>query len=1257
MPRDLSKSQPTHTSSRAAAHNPGSAGISRPAVVPGTPLAEESLPLEAVVQRQQVIQLWGADEELGKVIALKPVLLGKIAADDYAGAMTDYMTLKTIISGIYQEHWKGNRSVNKKHTEPVVKDLREVIAAFDLKLQTSLDTCKNHYEALYHQYYGEYNDLYNQIATNLLAGQDITALNVTLKQKRVLHNTAIELMKPLATKITALSKSADFKNDKNAAYGNKESINNTKLNIISIEALTSFGNKNFSIKMTSLAQVKNIKKTTDDPGNLPLKNDTALILLAGTDERKDAIAALFVGDLPKQVSIFTQINKHHREDNIADVVTLIQTAGTDKLVQTLAFIDAVGIGGTIADIKNFYTGTRAVQGDPSLVNLTAFFTGIAYTSMKELEDFVKAAGALVNLVTIKSLWATAKPNNNLATAWNIYNPGIIPPGLAEHSSLIATAFAGKAGKSTAAAWGELLTIPDWSADELINLALAFDKNDGNCTTLQWIETAKKDAGLKTKPDEVRATARLNHFADKKWYDEHDRTKISSADRTNKKYTQLLYALLGKENITGIGNIDIKDIKGDFLSTLVSFHKHIAPYQPNDKAQGADRDNIDTRSYARSNASHPLNVQYGNVVAEAEGKAISHLLQPVNAALLALQQNNTNDPGARFPSAPKAFTPHTPTTPGYRTGKIKISSAGLPSNNFQVLGEQQNIILDSAKNKKTAKEKFFGFPAPPLVSVGAPGKSRSIDDEGTTTDDLVDKQKTSLSDKIKINPANPNFHDHLLADRGNMVANISAAINAISGGPQRLFAIGTEGHPSLMLLIPKVVDKFHYDSEDFGNTSLLISRMVTDFNGAPGQEVQLSQRASFGFQRPTLTDTSDSVRLWPGYTPVESLIPGLKVLVEKISSKAPLTPALTNIAGMDLVTTDVTRPILHVEALKTAMRHAFVALSKKIDGGAPEEKKRVYKWLKTRLLIKLKQSELLLDKAPTVYGTADAPSTATQQEKDKHYLITADMIDKLQEYTMLYTATTLDTGIVNPNANHNEAGKFKDATDAYESNVVSTLGAKDYRIYYLDSGEQALITAGILANRFDKKAAPTGATVAKSNYISRNPYFEVEGGKGAMRSNLNKDDTNATVVHADMSPAITSKPGPGLADNFVSEANTQNAIKHTWQNDADGSVKNATIVPIIDITNSTIAKVNSLGFMPNNFILVESLTKFKQLGTDKFAMGRLIAVSSASALPAAASEQARFLAASQAIVGPVANKAYNPLLAQIRANMDKALHPG
>jgi hypothetical protein len=1225
MPHDHSKSQPAHDTSRAAAHNPNSSGISRPAVQ---------------LQALPVIQLYGnPDDEIAAALVKKGLILGMIAAENYDGAIASYKELRATLKETYSLNAEGAKGVFKRHTEAAVAYVRDVITAFNAALQVRLNECVIHYQNLSARYEPEYIVLYDQIVTKLNAGEDTTVLNGQLATKTEDHRLAFVTKEAVTGAIISFNKKANADADVAYAKDDKHSIGGTKLIALPEDTLSDTYKKNKALLLQSKSHNTQVQKTIDTPGDEPQKKDVALLLIAGSKSRKDAITALFEADLVKPVQVFTQINKHHRANVITDVVTLLQAVGLDNLIQALALINQVGAKGTISEINSFYAISKTVKGGaPTIPNLIIFLGQIEITAIKELTTFLTEAGKHAGLDAVKPVWDAAKTKNKIAVVTDLFKDGVIPVTLSASVIEIALAFVGKDKDSTAADWTKLLSVPDWSKEELIALAKAYDSNPGNVTVERWVEVAKKDATLKTKPDEVRATARLNHFANDDWYEKHNTAKLSSPKKAKKKYTQLLLALLGDTPLKDLGDISFDNIQGDFLSMLVFFNRHIASFDAV-SGQGYDREG-GSGKYARSDKDHPLNEQYKSLIG-AQGINVATLLQPISSSLLNLQSKG-DSPAPGLSNAPTGIG-----ATSYRTGGGSVASAGLPSHNLKILQDQQHIVAASA-NVKKSKEALFNAPVHAVV----PTKSRTLDDKGVALDSLVDKQKVALSGKIKTDARYSNFHDGMLKDRSKVTNDLSKVINTITGGNKILYAIGSENHPSLILNVPKAPGvgraKFCYNNKfDYASTELMLPQMATDFNAAVDQDVQVTIRGSFGFQRPTITDTSDSVRLWPGYAPVESLLPGLKVLVEKLRSKA--GPALGHIADLSAVASAADQPVLHVEALKTAMRHTTIALNKKIAGGAPAEKKRVYDWLRTRLVIKLQQSGILLDKAAIIFDAA-FPGTEPEKKKarNKHYLVTADMTDKLQEYTMLYTAATLEPA-ANPNANAKKAGNFKNAGDAYESKVVSKLAAADYRIFYMDSGEQALITAGILANRFLQGADETTNNVAKSTYVSRNPYFEVGVFGGDRRSNLDKVDVDGEIVHSDLSPVITSgRTTP------KSKAEIQEETRTTWQED-DGTVRDANVIPIIDITNSSIDEVRSLGDMPNNFIIVESLTKHEQLGADKFIMGRLIAVSNAMGTTVGALDNTNFLDLAQNIAGPVSNEAYNPLLSQVRANMDKALY--
>lgn len=526
---------------------------------------------------------------------------------------------------------------------------------------------------------------------------------------------------------------------------------------------------------------------------------------------------------------------------------------------------------------------------------------------------------------------------------------------------------------------------------------------------------------------------------------------------------------------------------------------------------------------------------------------------------------------------------------------------------------------------------------------------------------------SFQQTIRANDPNTNAHDAFLKERARVINAIASKINGKVPGVE---AIGSEDHPSLILHVPQQTlagqsIRIFYGNQNFTNaqfakTADVLPLMIADFNlGAGGNwQVQLTRRGSFGFQRPTLTDTGDSVRFWPGYAPIEVLTAGLTRIIAKLEegayrSRTEAVPLAG--AGQDFdfasVSSNFDSGLSHLEGLKTAMRHTYIALKNPEPEAYPSEKQeRVAHWLKIRMLIKLKQAEMVLKIGDDLVSTKKSDPTANiTNGLEKNFHLAADLVDKLQEYSFVYTTAVMPT-TTNPNQDPNQPGNFKDDSDPFEKYLKKSLeGIRgDHRVFYLDSGEQALVAAGLLANRFSQNVNANERDVQSSQYQDLDSYFEVGVFGGARRSNLDQN-ASGDIVHADMSPVITS-------GDRLSQEDVTNRIKGKWQL-ANGTLDptKSGVIPILDITNSSLSKISALGAMPDNFILVESLTKHEQLGTDKFIMGRLIAVSNTAGTLVGGIDTANFLDLAQTVVGPVANKAYNPVLHKLRGQMDEALY--
>src|SRR5690606_15826395 len=99
-------------------------------------------------------------------------------------------------------------------------------------------------------------------------------------------------------------------------------VPDTKLKPINVEPIRRLGQKNLELYNQSRSHHEEVDKSNKDPENDALREGTALLLLAGSNERKEQIANLMANDVAKQIAIFTQINKHHRSDDIADATAL-----------------------------------------------------------------------------------------------------------------------------------------------------------------------------------------------------------------------------------------------------------------------------------------------------------------------------------------------------------------------------------------------------------------------------------------------------------------------------------------------------------------------------------------------------------------------------------------------------------------------------------------------------------------------------------------------------------------------------------------------------------------------------------------------------------------------------------------------------------------------------------------------------------------------------------------------------------------------
>lgn len=193
------------------------------------------------------------------------------------------------------------------------------------------------------------------------------------------------------------------------------------------------------------------------------------------------------------------------------------------------------------------------------------------------------------------------------------------------------------------------------------------------------------------------------------------------------------------------------------------------------------------------------------------------------------------------------------------------------------------------------------------------------------------------------------------------------------------------------------------------------------------------------------------------------------------------------------------------------------------------------------------------------------------------------------------------------------------------------------VYYVESGMQALTTAAMAAVHYkrwretgtlkDEEADGSSSSSApvpqgrKAGFIPLHPYFEM------------KDQTAAAAgFHANFPPVASTTTTTSSASTATSSASASTApllpetiiadlspvdTKATPQAQSPQAVRagiarafkeNPGLVPVLDATATPLDEAKAM--VPSgcpNFIIVESLTKYAQLGSDKALGGRIIVV--------------------------------------------------
>ncbi len=685
---------------------------------------------------------------------------------------------------------------------------------------------------------------------------------------------------------------------------------------------------------------------------------------------------------------------------------------------------------------------------------------------------------------------------------------------------------------------------------------------------------------------------------KNWYSKPISDKSMNAKR---KFTQLFNNIFADKGVSGentflkrINSVkDWSDIEGPLLSTLLLFHMHIAPYQVA-KNQGYDRNMKGTKegTYFRSHE-HRLKDMYEKV-AKATLKNIQNqqkIMPPLNLKLLEELKSTASNSADILKLSQ---TQDLQVDLFERTGApTNFPSLAITQNNLTLLRRVLKLLKDSSLDMSLV----FDYKEGVDKQYNKEKKGRSLKD--TSSEPALDLILSEL--KKMVNPSiDENYHDFLLRDRGQVADELGQIINTDPNPNSQYKAVGAEGHPSLII---QDIQNPH-KGEDWENDFLQgLNKLMQEW------PILSTKRGSFGFPRPTVSPVAESLRLWLGFAPKETLEANLRQALNIPESQRSQSANKKSITSPKHI---------HVEALKTAVRHTIIVHQNK--GNIQQSKPSpLQEWLLNRLVINLHKAKYLLER----YNNPENQ----QIDMNQHYLKTAAVIEKLQEYTFIYTALHFNENVGVP--------KSKDPYEEYLSSS-GFIKNKAHQVFYLDSGMQAINTATILARKFSAEQAKVNEP-SKMKDKENNPYFEYPGIKRELNIYQKKPDVNNYIVSADLSPVLTA-PGKGP----VKSDEHMKAIRNNVNEDD---------IAILDVTNAPLSSVDNLIKMKHqnnnwaeNFILVESLTKHQQIGADKFIMGRMIVVGSDN-----------FIAKANEVVKPIADQAHEPILQEFRRNLDKAIY--
>ena len=363
-----------------------------------------------------------------------------------------------------------------------------------------------------------------------------------------------------------------------------------------------------------------------------------------------------------------------------------------------------------------------------------------------------------------------------------------------------------------------------------------------------------------------------------------------------------------------------------------------------------------------------------------------------------------------------------------------------------------------------------------------------------------------------------------------------------------------------------------------------------------------------------------MRIWPGVAPASLFKALLELTLYNVDMKLRSKHGIKVEEGLyeekaGAINDRLARTIdpsqsLHIRTLQTALRYADTAL--RSAQHRPQDR-AVYDFVLRKLERNALKAHALLDH----HGS----TSLTGRENANHYLKATLAIENLMEYAGLLTSLTRRTTAQTP--------------DPYEAHVSRLIPQGMHaRVFYTDSGMQAIVSANLVAKAAHNVADPTVLDV--------HSYFEydiVSKDNLKLRPFDENVDGVPHIIAADINPVHTQP-----ADKAPRKVYSEQLERYRDPASAIRQTRAIVPIPIIDVTNSTISRVPALVWGYPCFIVVESLTKHYQLGSDKFTMGRVIAVG----------DQAFVKLASDLLAG-IERDAYDPLPSMFRRDMDEVFY--